>query len=152
MKLIKFSFLFLVAIILVETVSVFAGNTIPSTGIVPLFAEIPAGKTITFSNYTKGSDLNAQSYQFNTAKTTITNPCPSCKFKITLYNGKNNQLGSVTGKTGDNIYFDSKYNNVSAAPGDYHISVKRDQVTAVTSVETGNWYIAKANPKAVFQN
>ena len=83
--------------------------------------------------------------------TTITNPCPNCNFQVKLYNG-NNVIGTITGKTGDNIYFDNKYNQTSAAPGEYHISIKRQGLTAVTSWETGDWYIARSNSKAVYQH
>lgn len=150
MKIFKLSLLFLALSIVLNLSTVFAGK-VSSTGIVGIFAELGVGKTFSTETWTKGNDFNIQSYQFQKAITTITNPCPKCNFKVTLYKGKNTQIGSITGKTGNNYYFDNKLNQTSSAAGDYHISIKRADVTAVTSWTTGDWYIAKNNNLAKYK-
>lgn len=151
MKAIKYSIIIFVAALIISVNGVFAGK-VSSSGVVGTYFEIGVGKTVKSDEWTKGNDFNVQSYQFQDAQTTITNPCPNCKFKVTLKKSNGNTLGTVTGKTGNNYYFDNKLNQLSSLAGDYYIQVSRSGITAVTSYHTGDWYIAKSNSKAVYQN
>ncbi len=151
MKL-KINIVLFLMVVVLSGIGFANADAAPSRGIVGFLAEIGAGKTYTSKTWTKGQDFNAQSYQFQKATTTITSPCPKCKFKVTLYKNNNSKMGSITGKTGDNYYFDNKLNQLSASEGDYHITIKRADVTAVTSWETGDWYIASANSLAKYNS
>lgn len=151
MKIVKISIMFL-AVSMVFGVIVASAADVPSTGKVGIFAELKPGASFKTGKYTKGEDFIIQSYQFQDAMTTITNPCPKCNFKVTLFKGNDNQIGTIIGKTGENFYFDNKYNQYSSLAGDYYIAMKRSDFTAVTSWETGDWFIAKTNSKAVYQD
>lgn len=100
----------------------------------------------------KSEDFIPQSYHFQKSMTTITNPCPNCKFKVALYDDTGASYGSIVGKTDDNFYFDGLLNDLSASIGVYYITVKRSDLTAVTSHHTGDWYITKQNSNAVYYN
>lgn len=146
MKILKYSVFALAIAIMLNVMSAFAGRT-TITGKVGMMVDIPAGKTISTENWDKRDEnsLRRQSYQFQASSTTITAPCPNCKFRVELYNAAGGQFGYVIGKTGDNYYFA----NGSMYNGEYYLKVKRNDFTAVTSHHTADWYIEAANDKAV---
>ena len=149
MKIFKYCFLFFILCLILTIESAIAARY-SSTGIVGIFYEIKARKTVdTGEEWTKKQG-SVQSYNFQKAWTTLTDPCNNCHFKVNLYMGTV-LYGYTDGYIGDNIYLDNKLLNQSAQLGNYKIKINRIDNTLLTTWHVGDWYIDKTNPNAVYK-
>lgn len=134
MKLIKYSFCFLLITSVISISSIFAQERAVA-GIIAGIAKMAPQKTDVSPTYYKTNDLQ-QFVKNDTTYTTITNPCKNCTIRVDLMNN-NSSVAYVTTRIGDKKSF--AYSSNTYENSNYHLKFKRVEITAVTTYTHYRW-------------
>lgn len=131
MKLLKKSLLvFLVAVVLDISVSYAATYT---TRVVSY--DIAPGAKVSTSNRKKES-YSSQTYENTFTNTTLTSPCPNCPIGVKFENKDKTLSTERTVYMGQTVTCN---NTALWEKGDYHLTLRRTDITALTTHTSGNW-------------
>lgn len=128
MKFLKLSLIALIVAIAVDFSLVYAYSS-PSQSLISMELNNNDSKNTSF--ITKNVE-KLQRYKSTSNITWLNNPCTDCKTATTLYGS--NTLTMTMGNT-------KTFNDYSYFLGDYRLTIKRSDVTLLTTSHIGTWYV-----------
>ncbi len=128
MNFIKYSIVVLFVAIITDVALVFA---YPSPSVVAVLMDLKGNNSQNTAYKTK--TINSKQYYKNySAITWLTNPCTKCEISTRAND-------TIITKMGETKYFTMN----SYYTGDYRLILKRNDMSALTTNHTGEWYINK---------
>ena len=135
MKYIKYSLIILVIAIMTDIYFVSA-TVYPTVGIA---LTLTKNQPYTTSLYEKNNN-NCQTYEHTYSFTAITDPCTDCQILVTPKNSSGETFTSYLTKM-NNTYVFTKNSGLTCQPGNYKISIKRNDTTLMNTSHSAAWNI-----------